>query len=382
MKSSKYRHVRTELETAIRSGEFAVGEQLPTEQALAERFGVSYLTARRAVCELVEADLLERRARKQGTFVRPHGLKKLETTTLNLITSAYEGAFHRTFLEYGAQLAAREGWMMQVIRLSEGQQEPAVRAFKSDGFCLAMLDEFEPDGPIGRALRGTQGRAVLVGKDYSEWGIPSIWTNPRTSVQLAVSHLHAAGHRNLLLVMQDLEESLNRRHLQAWEAAMAGQFSGRELEARVIHVKTPQFHCPSRDAYLAVRAFLQRNPQQATAFVCFGDEVTQGLLAACHDVGAPVPSAFSVVNILDAPSMEFSQPAVTCVDVHFEAQMDIARKVFEETLEGKPVEPRLWNVPPRLIERESVAPPRRVGSRLEFLSRTPASRKQLAAVAV
>lgn len=65
MKSShsQYRQVRAQFEATIRFGEFKIGEQLPSEQASAECDSVSYLTARRAVRESVDANLLERRAR-------------------------------------------------------------------------------------------------------------------------------------------------------------------------------------------------------------------------------------------------------------------------------------------------------------------------------
>lgn len=55
--SVKHQEVRAAIMAAIRSGEFQIGHRLPSERELAERFGVSYMTARRAVSEMVEAAL-------------------------------------------------------------------------------------------------------------------------------------------------------------------------------------------------------------------------------------------------------------------------------------------------------------------------------------
>ena len=68
----KHLQVREAITLAIRSGEFPSGSRLPGERELARRFGASHMTARRAVTEMIEADLLERRTH-QGTFVRSHG---------------------------------------------------------------------------------------------------------------------------------------------------------------------------------------------------------------------------------------------------------------------------------------------------------------------
>src|SRR5687767_9142792 len=102
---AKHQQVRNSIIEAIRNGEFASGERLPAERDLASRFGVSYMTARRAITEMVEADLLERRAR-EGTYVRPQGHKRLSTTTVNLICSADPTVGAKQFLRLGAKALA------------------------------------------------------------------------------------------------------------------------------------------------------------------------------------------------------------------------------------------------------------------------------------
>src|SRR5260221_8643019 len=57
----RYQHVREELEAEIERGRRPVGSRLPPERALAEHFGVSRVTLRRALGEVARA----------GTVARP-----------------------------------------------------------------------------------------------------------------------------------------------------------------------------------------------------------------------------------------------------------------------------------------------------------------------
>lgn len=63
-----YYQIYSILKQAILNGAVANGTQMPTEQQLAESFGVSRITAKRAMDELAGEDLVERR-RGKGTHV-------------------------------------------------------------------------------------------------------------------------------------------------------------------------------------------------------------------------------------------------------------------------------------------------------------------------
>lgn len=66
----RYQQIRDSLRERIRAGEWAVGEAIPTEDALTREFAVARMTVNRALRELTDAGLL-RRARGSGTYVAP-----------------------------------------------------------------------------------------------------------------------------------------------------------------------------------------------------------------------------------------------------------------------------------------------------------------------
>lgn len=71
----KYQQVYTDLKKAIEIGELKAGEQLPAEEKLVEKYGVSRVTVRNALDGLAELGLIER-MRGKGTFVREKVLEK------------------------------------------------------------------------------------------------------------------------------------------------------------------------------------------------------------------------------------------------------------------------------------------------------------------
>jgi len=70
-----YREIRSQLLHSLAQGEWSAGSPLPTEPQLAQRFGVSIGTVRKAIGELVDANILVRQ-QGRGTFVATHNISR------------------------------------------------------------------------------------------------------------------------------------------------------------------------------------------------------------------------------------------------------------------------------------------------------------------
>ncbi len=64
-----YKQIRLDIERRILTGEWPPGHRIPFEHELMTRYGCSRMTVSKALSELAQADLIERR-RRAGTFVR------------------------------------------------------------------------------------------------------------------------------------------------------------------------------------------------------------------------------------------------------------------------------------------------------------------------
>jgi GntR family histidine utilization transcriptional repressor len=68
-KPTLYKQIRIDIERRILTGEWPPGHRIPFEHELMSHYGCSRMTVSKALSELAQADLIERR-RKAGSFVR------------------------------------------------------------------------------------------------------------------------------------------------------------------------------------------------------------------------------------------------------------------------------------------------------------------------
>lgn len=92
-----YEQIRQLIVAALAAGEWRPGDALPSEAALAERFGASPGTVRRALDELTAEHLVERR-QGSGTFVSTHAAPRQQFRFLRLVADDAAGSFTRELL--------------------------------------------------------------------------------------------------------------------------------------------------------------------------------------------------------------------------------------------------------------------------------------------
>lgn len=369
----KHEIVRDALAESVRSGEFALGRRLPADRDLAVRFGVSYMTARRAVTELVEASLLERRI-GDGTYVRAGSQQRLQTTTLNLVCTAYEGSTTKSFLRLGGAAALERGWRSHVIRMHDDADSMAIRAIENGEFCLVLADEKSLEGPLGKALKKSRGRSVLIGWRLDAEGVPSVLADDTRAMNLALEHLQSAGHERVALLCNHSHSPNEQVQIAAWRRWFEnGPRAFFDLETHFVEANTPPYQCATRFAFNATKSWLhgaqQNGATRATALISVSDELALGALAACREANLHVPRDLSLVNLNDSALMEFAHPPVSCVDVDLNAHIVAALELMDQQIHSQQNAPEqsaqnngsnklpLCLIEPHLIERSSVREP-------------------------
>ncbi|RYX81773.1 GntR family transcriptional regulator [bacterium] len=348
---AKHRLVREAVSEFIRGGEVRPGEQLPSERDLARRFGVSYMTARRAISEMVEIGLLERRGR-EGTFVRSYGAAMLATRTLHLMCPDFETADIKTFLRMAARAAELEGWRTNVIRLSPSNERAAARALEEGDLALILAAGPELDGVLGSAMKAAEGRAVLLGNRLDHEGVPSVLADDTQAIRLAMRHLQEAGHTHIAMVSDHPNHAIDRVQIGAWRAALS---AGTPQD--LIVVDTPRHESATEQTLLRVQAYFE-NGGKATALITLADEMALASMAAARATGRQVPEHVSLVNSGNSPLLAVAHPGVTSIDVHIAQHIEEGMKFLRHAIDNNsdPFD-HLRFVEPHLVKRESVAPP-------------------------
>jgi GntR family transcriptional regulator len=127
----------------IARGAMTVGEALPTEQTLCEQFGVSRITVRRALTDLAEQGLIERR-QGVGSFV-----KTRERPTVEGHVGSYLDGLRRTDLATSAEVieyrvGPAPAWVVDRLGLVEGLHILRVRRERRTGEPLMVTDAWLP----------------------------------------------------------------------------------------------------------------------------------------------------------------------------------------------------------------------------------------------
>lgn len=133
-----YRQVQDGIEHLIRAN--SRSKSVPLSDAyLADHFGVSRITVRRAVNELVHAGVLYR-IRGLGTFVRPRKLK--EKLTLNSFLDAWTRKSERFDVRVGAlERIAADAELAERLGVQEGEEVVYVRRLRYQKKTLVAVDD-------------------------------------------------------------------------------------------------------------------------------------------------------------------------------------------------------------------------------------------------
>jgi DNA-binding LacI/PurR family transcriptional regulator len=373
--TSKYMRVRDALADAIRNGEYSVGQKLPGERTLAVQYGISYMTARRAVSELVERGMLDRRPWEglfvtaetavetaverrggNGAAVATASRAATGTTTLNVMTVGHEPPHVNTLKRLASKYADERGWLTRYVRIDHPGDAHAIGCILGGGLSMLIIpDDATMRGPVGEAVQQVNGRAVLIGNRMDNLGVPSVLADDTQAIGLAVQHLRAHGHARIGMLCDYINLPVTSVQVAKWHSCFAAECGPDELERRLVIVDTPRFDCPTKNAYRRMCEYLREDDGAITALVCTGDESAVAAMSACRDMGRAVPDGMSIVVSGDSSLAAHCNPALTCIDVDLELHVQVAGDMLERSLTGRlSAADRLRLIEPRLVERESV----------------------------
>lgn len=343
-----YRALAERLRGRIASEGLLPGALLGSEVAFAAESGLSRMTVRRAVQELIDAGIVERRAGR-GVFVREKSpARKIAFLAGNLIWAP----------------AVRVAQAVQEESAANGIE---VRVFDALGDLAAFLERLDAlpgsdaagavvmsqhDTAFNRALArlvAADFPFVVVDQTLSDLPGASVASDNRAGGRLAAKALLAAGHRHLAF-LGDLAADTTSARAQGVADACA-----KEL------VPPPaMFGIPGQrfgDWEPAIRARVAEMLASAappTGLVCSCDAVARIAMRALASAGLAIPRDMSVTGFDDDPIAEWTTPALTTIRQDFSEMGRRAFRALSSLLEGAP--PRHEAVPVSLVERGSVAP--------------------------
>lgn len=363
----------------ISAGRLRPGDRVPSEKQLAEQFGVSRITSKRALERLMQDGVIER-MRGRGSFVssRANAAQLQDLVTPRAHVQATAGSRRLVALllpdladSYGlrlvrsvdAHLRAR-GYYLLLCRTNgqREEEERAIEASREIGVDGLIVFPVHGEYYSERLLRLVLDRFPLVLVDRYLKGIPacSVFTDNRRAAEDLTNYLIQRGHARIAFVSPPAQgTSTIEERIQGVTAALAARglpFGPDDCLTDLYSTLPGAFTAENvaKDAE-TIRHFLHAHPQ-VTALVACEYNIALVLQHTLLGMGRRVPEDYAIV-CFDSVEYPIGAPQFTHVRQDEESMGRKAVELLMAQIAGQEV-PLQTVIEHQLVEGESTSPAR------------------------
>jgi LacI family transcriptional regulator len=200
---------------------------------------------------------------------------------------------------------------------------------------------------------------VIIGRQLAEGSLSSVVVDNAAGTFAALEYLYGLGHRKIAFIRgpKALVDSAPRWNGLCEFARQCGLKIDPKL---VVEIQGGNSSYP---VGVQLTQELLGRRREFTALVTFDDLTAFAAIGCLTNAGHRVPEDISVVGFDDIPGAAFYNPPLTTVHQHLEMQGSIGAEIIRDLIRARhnleAVEPLRRRVVPRLVVRQSTAPPRR-----------------------
>lgn len=303
---TKYLDIVATIERRLSGGDYALND-IPGERRLATEFGVSHMTARKAVQHLLKTGVLKR-PEKGIRIAQPRKSQKPQLV-IGLVIPAFESIGIHTFYRILSDLVGKEGGLVRPVPYAHDEDPAIGDALRGDFTGLFLLPPHKPGELLLDQMKRERGRVVTLWHDFTSYGIPCVEHGPPRCMARAVEYLVSLGHRAVDCINAEPENNVIRQRVQVWRDTIARLGVGGEF----INNPVASFSHPSVQAYKTSLERFKSGRKFATAAVCVTTATALGVMRAAHDAGIRVGRDISVIGWSDIELASIYTPSLTVV---------------------------------------------------------------------
>ena len=353
---SKHDTIRQTLIEAIASGQYEVGQRLPSESELVRTFGASRPTVNRALRDLQLSGVIERRA-GSGSYVRADavarghvfgllipelGLTEIFEPICRGMAEAQHGSHHALLwgsslgdpsnIEEQASVACRQ---LVAKKVSGVFFAPVELTSEKDAINRQIVDVFEKAGIAVVLL----DRDLVAYPDRSKYDIVGI--DNRRAGNVITAHLIKAGCRRPAFIGRPRSAPTVDARISGYREALAE--AGGEFQPLVFRIEP--------DDIAGVRDIIERS--KPDGFVCANDFTAAHLLRTLTTLGVSVPGEMRMAGIDDVKYASLLSVPLTTIHQPCAAIGAVAVTTMVERLRNPMLPPRDIMLNFHLVVRES-----------------------------
>lgn len=348
-----YLRIKGELAARLRSGQILPNAPFPSERTLCKEFGVSNITVRRALLELVRDGLIYRQA-GVGSFATPNR----RPIRLLLVVHGFGGEDWRDRGDIFVPLIdgiIGEAWRYDTVfslaRLPEdsslGSYLASVISERSaDAVLLRPLDD--PSPADIELMERNLLPYVYIKRRLADRPTNCVVTDSIAAGTIMTEHLLQHGHRRIAFIGGRRGYSIGDDLERGYKAALvAAELSVEEALIKRSGLVTQE---DGRDLTIEL---LQESKDRPSGVITHDDFMAIGACEAAFELGLSVPEDLAVVGHDDHPVAQKHSPALTTMRT---SEVDYGRAAAEFVL-GLVLDQRVGThqalVPQQLIVRDS-----------------------------
>lgn len=303
----KYDQLSLQLKNRIIQGDYTL-RGLPAERQLAVESGVSYLTARRALQQLIDDGILVRSSNGRVEINR----KRDSASSLSV-----------AFLAPAFASPTVDRWrssLDRVLKQMGGNLRPVLYRHWDDPLITDALESFdgvfllpstEPLPPeLLQRLQNVPHPFVVLNEDLSHLGIPTVRQFAPVFVQNLLDHLEAQGHRKIDCLNVQPTNLIVEQRIDQWRVWIAV----RHFKGELINEPVESYTDPYSAAYEAVQRRIAQGKFEPEALFCVTMAAAVGANRAMHEAGIR-PGVDVAICAMDGEGLAAYQiPSTTTIE--------------------------------------------------------------------
>ncbi|MDR3708481.1 MAG: substrate-binding domain-containing protein [Capsulimonadaceae bacterium] len=305
----KYQQVAESIKNRVNSGEF-LATGIPAERELAALHGVSYMTARRAVEQLIAERTLARKSNGRIEAITSFaGSPSGRLPSIAFLAPSWRSEDIGTYRSAVVKAASARGLIVKTIVHTDIAERVVTETLIGyDAVFFLPFTDPMPESVID-CIRKTGRRVIGLNYDLSRYGIPSIVPLPSTSVRRLLDHLASMGHERIHCVNTQPIDTVNREWIGQWRLWR----SMRGANGTLYDYPEPIGGDPRSVAYELIRRLLSDDAFDATALLCTTIDCAEGCMRALREAGITIGGQVSVCTVNSEMRAQYLHPTMTSV---------------------------------------------------------------------
>ncbi|MDZ7401095.1 MAG: GntR family transcriptional regulator [candidate division KSB1 bacterium] len=348
-----YLQIVDTIKEKIESGELQPGDQISSQNELAQEYGVSLITVKKALTELIREGVLFSRVGK-GTFVAQPApsIDFTQHHTIGLVLSDLKNPFFSLILHSVEQKISENGYNLLLSNSSQNieKEESQIHRFRDlgvDGMIIASTSHVYRATETIRKLKDDNFPFVMVSYIEDE-DIYYVGTDHELGAFIATEHLIQRGYQKIGYLSGESGNLLAELRLKGYRRAL--EQYGRPFRPEFIFPLPMKFR-DYDSGYQIGQQFFQKSDRPEALFV-YNDLSALGFEQAVLDQGYKIPDDVAIIGFDDIERGKYAPVPLTTIHQPTDEIGQQSVEQLMKIIDGEPVAVRTI-LKPELIVRSS-----------------------------